>query len=143
MRLFVLLALTAVPAHAWEFTADPICTISHQTETAHVSVTYDPSQALPYSIAVRLIDGTWPQLSPYAIRFDGPNGFMITTDRHQLSDDKSTVIASDTGFGNVLDGLEKNMIAAPQLGNTAVAIPLGDAPVAVRKFRDCTVPGLS
>ncbi|KMW59113.1 hypothetical protein AIOL_004094 [Candidatus Rhodobacter oscarellae] len=144
MRLLTALCLAAAPAaHAWDFTADPICTIWHGTDSAEMVVTYDPARAVPYAISVTLADRTWPDTAPYAIRFDGPRGFVISTDRHVLSDDGAAVIASDTGFENVLKGLEANIVASPLLGNMAVAIPLSDAAPAVAKFRDCTVTGLS
>ncbi len=138
MRLTVIPCLLAAPLHAWEFTADPVCTLHHAGPEAEVTVTHDPRQAEPYAIAVTRGAGAWPQAAAYAIRFDGPDGFTITTNRHRLSGDAATVIASDTGFGNVLDGLEFNRTATALLGNASATVALTDAAPAVRKFRDCT-----
>lgn len=145
MRLALVLAVATgtVPAHAWQFSQTPVCTIWHTTDTAEMVVSYDPASTTPYRISVTLTEGAWPQTSPYAIQFDGPNRFMISTDRHRLSDDGSAVIAEDTGFGNVLRGLEGNLIAGARLGQTAVAIPLAGAAEAVARFRNCAAPGLS
>lgn len=106
-------------------------------------VSYDPLATPPYRITVTLAEGAWPRTSPYAIRFEGPNGFAITTDRHRFSEDGSAVIAEDTGFGNVLRGLEGNFIAAPVLGAVALPVPLAGAEAAVAQFRDCATLGLS
>lgn len=137
------LALGALPAQAWQFSPTPVCTIWHATEVAEMVVSYDPTSSTPYRISVTLAEGTWPQTSPYAIQFDGPRGFMISTDRHRFSDDGSAVIAEDTGFGNVLRGLEANRVAVPLLSDRATPIPLAGAAEAVARFRNCATPGLS
>lgn len=143
MRLMLSFCLLASPLSAWEFTATPVCKIWHATDTAEMVVTYDPRDAVPYQISVTLLEGAWPWATPYTIRFDGPSGFAISTNRHSLSEDRSAVIAADTGFGNVLRGLEGNQVASALLGDQAAAIPLADAAPAVARFRDCTAPGLS
>ena len=143
MRILTALTLLVSPASAWDFTPEPICTMWHTTASAEVVVTFDPGRSLPYTITVALNDTAWPALSPYGIRFDGPRGLTISTDRHAISEDQTTIIVSDTGFDNVLNGLEWNFVATPYLGNQAVAIPLADAAPVVQKFRDCTRQGVS
>jgi hypothetical protein len=49
-----------------------------------------------------------------------------------------SAILKDSGFGNVLDGLEFNNIATATLGNEAVTFGLENADPAVRAFRACT-----
>ena len=143
-NLFTVLAIcTATPSFAWDFTAVPVCTIAHQTTQARVVVTYDPRQSLPYAIAIQQRNGTWTDTSPFRMRFDGSKSFTITTDRHRLTKDQTAVTASDTGFDNVLLGLESNVMALAILGDISMPIPLIGAREAVQKFRDCTVAGLS
>ena len=135
MRFVIALVCLANPASAWEFTPVPICTLSHQTDEAAVTVTvtYDGTAAQPYAIAI-----SGPDLVPapvFAIRFDGPRGLTITTDRHQLAD--GTVTVRDRGFGNVLNGLEFSDTATAILGATQIAIPLAGADAPVQAFRAC------
>lgn len=136
------IVLFAAPSWGWEFMARPVCTIFHATESAQMQVTYDPSQALPYTITVTLMDGAWGAASPYAIAFSG-TGFTITTDRHKLGEDGRSVAASDTGFGNVLRGLAGGGSARAMLGARSVEVPLQDAAAAVARFRECARPGMS
>lgn len=142
MRYALLFALLASPTCAWEFEAQPVCTIWHSTGTAEMRVTYDPSLALPYAIAVTRHKAAWAAAPVYSIRFEGPGGFEISTDRHLLSDDNKSVIAEDAGFGNVLRGLKQGVTATAILGQVTESVPLSGAPGAVAKFRDCTQPGI-
>lgn len=136
MRLIPLLLILAHPAAAWEFTGVPVCTLTHTAPEAEVVVTFDPT--LPeYAISVTLTEGTWPTAPVFAMTFDGPYPLTIQTDRHRLSEDGRTVTVRDTGFGNVLDGLEFNGIAVAYLGTTAAHVPLDGAAPAVQAFRDC------
>ena len=142
MRIWPLLVTLASPAAAWEFTEVPICTLSHQAPAGEVVVTFDP--ALPeYTIAVTLAQGTWPADPVFVITFDGPWPLTIQTDRQTLSDDGRTLTVRDTGFGNVLDGLERNTTAVAFIGTTVAHIPLTDAAPAVREFRTCPAIGIS
>ena len=143
MRLALIFALFSTPASAWEFSATPVCTIWHTTPAAEIAVTYDPRAPKPYALRITLATGEWPEQSPFQVRFDGPNRFTIATDRHRLAEKRSSVIAEDTGFDNVLLGLELNLVATAVLGDRAIAIPLAEAPSAVAKFRDCGTMGLS
>ncbi|MDJ1015048.1 MAG: excinuclease ABC subunit B [Paracoccaceae bacterium] len=132
--LIALLAVTA-PAAAWEFTPTPVCTLSHSTSAAEVTVTYDPRAAEPYAIA--LTGAGWPDAPVFAIRFSGPRGLTITTDRHRLSESGATLTVSDRGFGNVLNGLEFNETATALIGDRTVTLQLEGASEPVRAFRAC------
>ena len=133
-------ALTlATNAHAWQVTADPVCTLSHDSGAASVTVTYDPRLTQPYTIRLAR-PGGWPAGPVFAIRFDGPRGLTISTTRHTR--DQGALSVSDTGFGNVLNGLEFNTTATAGTGDAEVAISLDGAAPAVRAFRACTEGGL-
>lgn len=148
MRIAVALApflatlLAAVPASAWEFSAVPVCTLSHETPDARVAVTYDPAQPQPYAIAITL-DRPWPGAPGFGIRYDGARALSITTNRHVLSADGRTLTVTDHGFGNVLDGLEFNSTATAISGDRAVALPLDGAAPEVRAFRACAAGGIA
>jgi len=140
LALALILAATpaaALPAAAWEFRAGPVCEMTHAEPAAQVRVTFDPAIGL-YAIAITL-DRPWPSAPVFAIRFD-PNGPAISTGRHVLSDDGRTLTVTDSGFGNVLDGLQFNRTATAFVGAMSVTIPLdGPAPAApaVAQFRAC------
>lgn len=135
LRAVAILLLTAVPAIAWETRVGPICELVYDGENASVRLTYDPG--IPeYSIAITLGDA-WGQGPVFAMRFDGPRGRTISTDRHVISGDGATLTVKDRGFGNVLDGLEFNQTATALLGDQTVAVPLAGAAPAVRVFRAC------
>ncbi|MBO6707236.1 MAG: hypothetical protein JJ912_14180, partial [Roseitalea sp.] len=72
-----------------------------------------------------------------AMRFDGPIGLTITTDRHIASDEGRSLTVTDSGFGNVLNGLEFNHTATALLGDRAVPVSLDGAAPAVQDFRAC------
>ncbi len=140
MRLTVALALTfAAPAHAWEFAADPVCTLSHETSGASISVTFDPRRTEPYSIAVTR-SAPWPTEPVFGIRYEGARALTITTNRHVMSDGGRTVTVRDRGFGNVLNGLEFNATATAFLGETDLSFTLEGAADPVRAFRACATP---
>ena len=79
-------------------------------------MTYDPSQPEPYAISLTRPDDPWPATDSFGLRFDGPAALTIGTSRHQLSADGRTLTVSDTGFGNVLDGLALNGTATALAG---------------------------
>jgi hypothetical protein len=136
MRLALALFLLAGPLHAWEFSADPLCTLSHATEEAAVVVTHDP--AIPeYAITMTRAGAPWPEGRVFAIRFDGPRGLTISTTRHSLGAGGRALTVTDRGFGNVLDGLQFNDTATALLGDAAVAFPLDGAAEPVARFRAC------
>jgi len=136
MRLATVLFCLALPAHAWEFTATPVCTLSHDTPEASVTVTWDPRRTEPYAIAVTRA-APWAGAPVFSMRFDGPRGNTIVTDRHVTGDAGRTLTVTDRGFGNVLDGLEFNETATALLGEESVPFPLEGAADPVRAFRAC------
>jgi len=137
MRLASFLLLIASPAVAWEFSPSPVCTLSHGTETAEVRVIYD-ARVPEYAISVSRRDAPWSPGPVFAIRFDGPHGMTISTDRHGLSSSGQTLTVADSGFGNVLNGLEFSDTATALLADQEVTIPLAGAAPQVQKFRACT-----
>ncbi len=135
---FLALVLASMnPAKAWEFTPGIPCVLTHETADAAVKLTYDP--AIPvYTIA---ITQTAPFIAApvFAIQFNGPLSLAITTDRHRLSDDDRTFSVTDSGFGNVLNGMQFNQSFTATLGDQTVTIPLTYAAPAVAAFRACDV----
>ena len=123
----------AAPAHAWEFTPTPICTLSHAEAHAEVKVTYDHATTL-YAIAVTSVEG-WPGAAAFSIWFDGAQPNTISTTRHSI--DANTLTVTDSGFGNVLDGLEFNMTATAFTQTAAVSVSLDGAAGPVQQFRAC------
>ncbi len=134
--------LLASPATAWETTTTPICTLTHETTETHIHLTYDPSKPL-YTLAITLKSATWQPTPWFAMRFIGPNEIMISTPQHALSGNNQTLNVADSGFGNVLDGLQFNTTALAFTEAQSVTIPLDVAAPEVQKFRDCTAAQLS
>lgn len=134
MRQLLLLLLLTSPAHAWEFTPTPICTLSHSEASARVTLTYDHTTTL-YTISVTAPQG-WPTAPAFSIRFDGAAPNIISTQRHQS--DGATLTVTDSGFGNVLDGLEFNATATAFTQTSAVTVSLDGAAGPVQQFRACT-----
>lgn len=135
-RLALIFALLATPASAWEFRAEPLCTLQHATDMARIAVTYDPS-ARVYAIDLTLDDGQWIADPAFHIAFLGGRSLTIGTGRHQLSEDGRTLTVRDRGFGNVLDGLEYNSGARAWSGARTILADLDGAADAVRAFRRC------
>ena len=136
MRLALILAVLPLPAIAWEFSPDPICTLTHQAQDAEIAITYDVR--LPeYALFITLRTGRWPASDTFGMAFVGPRAGKIGTSQQTLSADGATLTVRDRGFGNVLDGLEFNDTAIAASGDLAIAMSLADAPEAVRAFRDC------
>lgn len=138
MRLIFVLCLAATPLSAWEFTAVPVCTLWHETAEARLTVTWDPARREAYAIDIARRNEVWSQGPVFAMRFDGPAGLTITTNRHFLSEGGATVTVTDHGFGNVLNGLEFNDSATALLDGVAVPFPLDGAAGPVQDFRACT-----
>lgn len=139
IRLALALLLLASPAVAWEFTPSPICTL---TDNAGTTVTYDAT--LPeYTISLTRPEGTWPTAPVFVMAFDGPRPLTIQTPRHVLSDDGRTLTVTDSGFGNVLDGMEFNRTALALAGDTVLQIPLDGIGPAMQAFRACPEASLS
>lgn len=136
-----ILLLTS-PASAWETTTSPICTLTHETAEAHIRLTYDPSKPL-YTLAITQKSAPWQPTPWFAMRFIGPNDITISTPEHALSDNNQTLNVADSGFGNVLDGLQFNTTALAFSEAQSVAIPLEGAAPEVQKFRACAAAQLS
>lgn len=134
MRLTILLSLLATPAFAWEFSSSPVCTLSHSTEEADLKVTFNSRTDGPYAIEVTQ-EQDWQPAPMFMMGFDGPRRSAITTDRHQLSG--KTLTVTDSGFGNVLDGIEFNFVAIARSGETALVFSLTGAAEPVQRFRLC------
>lgn len=134
-RVFILLLLSTSPALAWEARSGIICELAYEGEQGSISVTYDPA-IQEYSIAIAP-EQPWSPGSVFVMRFEGAQADTITTDRHELSADGSTLTVTDRGFGNVLNGLEFNTTATVLLAYRAISVPLAGAGPAVRDFRTC------
>lgn len=111
----------------------PICTLSHTADRLEIAVTYDPDSRI-YAIRLTHPDG-WPAAAVFAIRFDGPAPLTISTDRHRI--EGQTLSVTDTGFGNVLNGIALNREATALLGDRAVPFDLTGAAEPVAAFRRC------
>lgn len=135
MRSLTALLLLASPAFAWEASRQgPVCLLTKVTDEAEIVVSHDATKSVPY--AIELTNGAGWKAGPiFAIRFDGLQPLTITTDRHTVTEDTLTV--TDTGFGNVLDGLARNFVALATSGETALVIPLEGAEPEVEKFKSC------
>ncbi len=140
MRTALALILLASPAAAWEFSAIPICTLTNTSDAGALSVTYDASLR-EYSIT--LPDGIWPEDSLFAMAFTGLMPIGIQTDRHERSADGRSLTVTDSGFGNVLNGLELNTRAYAASGDTTVGIALEGIGPAIKAFRDCPAENLT
>ncbi|MCC5975472.1 MAG: excinuclease ABC subunit B [Rubellimicrobium sp.] len=138
----ILVVLSAGPALAWEFVEDRLCRMTGGTDEVLVEVTFDPVGG-DYAISLTLTGATWPAADVFGIAFDGGWPLLIQTDRHALTGDGRTLTVTDTGFGNVLAGMEFNRTASAIADDRQVAIPLDGAAEAVAAFRACPSPRLS
>jgi hypothetical protein len=136
MRLALILALLPFPTLAWEFTPDPICRLSHENLAAEIIITFDARLA-EYSLAVAPRAHSFPNAPSFTMTFEGGDEISIGTTNHVLSDYGRRLTVRDTGFGNVLDGLEYNNIATARSGHIAYEFDLTNAAPAVRAFRAC------
>lgn len=135
MRLMLALALMSSPVAAWEFTPGSPCRLAHDTDGARIELTYDPAVPL-YSVTISR-SAPLPDVDVFSMRFDGPAGLMISTDRHVLSSDGTALTVTDSGFGNVLNGLQFNRTATAIVGSTLITFPLQGAADPVAAFRAC------
>ena len=132
---FLIPLVFASPAAAWEFSPTPICTLTQSEPGIEVIVTYD--QAVPEYTIILTRANPWPEAGLFQMSFTGSRSFTITTDRHVLSDDRKSLSVIDSGFGNVLDGLQYNERVAAISGEVDVSFDLTDAAPAVAAFREC------
>ena len=135
MRWFLLTFLFSSPALAWEFHPGLPCRLTHSMGADEVELTYDPTQPL-YTISLTRSAG-WKHADVFSIEFIGPRGLVISTDRQSISSDGKTLSVADTGFGNVLNGLQFNQIAHARLGAQSLDISLEWAANPVDEFRRC------
>ncbi|WP_171122407.1 MULTISPECIES: hypothetical protein [unclassified Ruegeria] len=142
MRAILISLILSTPAYAWDATVGPICTLSHETGAAKIFLTYDPSKPL-YSITVTQTNSVWKQAPWFAMRFEGSSPIEIATSRHVLSDGATSLTVTNTGFGNVLDGLEYNRIAYAFTQDHVATFSLDGAADPVRVFRECAGAHLS
>lgn len=134
MKLALLLIFTPFQALAWDFSPSPICTLSHESEEAKLVITHDP--AVPeYRLEINLDRVSWATSATFGIAFQGGAELTIGTNRHRT--DGSTLSVADSGFGNVLDGLEFNGTATAFTESQTVAFSLAGSKGPVRDFRDC------
>lgn len=136
------LMLLGSPAAAWDFTETNVCTVTHAGPEMAVELTFDPARAL-YTIALTRPDAPWPQSPNFQLRFDGPRSLIIGTDRHQMDDQQRTLSVSDSGFGNVLDGIQFNNAMTALIGNETVSLSTDASASAMEAFRDCPSTPLS
>ena len=154
IRAAILSLTLAQPVAAWEFTPGQPCLLTHSfhsdavKEDIEVKLTYDPTAPL-YTISIRR-SGGFSAGSVFAMTFMGPNPIRIQTDRQELSADRKTLTVMDTGFGNVLNGLQFNLIALAEFGEPPLGaidqlleIPLTGAAEPVAAFRACDAPATS
>ncbi len=118
----------------------PICTLSHTTAEAEVRVTYDPRMPI-YAITLTRQDMPWRPSPTFAIQFDGPRALTISTNRHSLSSANTALTVTNTGFSNVLDGIEFNITATAITADQSLSIPLNGAAAPVAAFRACAKGG--
>jgi hypothetical protein len=137
-RFLFALTLCAVPGPvlAWEFSALSVCTVRHQSETADLVMTYDPGARL-YAIEITRREGTWGDATVFGMQFVGAAPNAISTTRQTLSEDGKTLRVQDSGFGNVLNGLEFNARAGAFLGEVGEVFDLTNAAPAIAAFRMC------
>ena len=78
MRPMIALLLLTTPAHAWDFTPSPICTIAENTPDLSIRVTYDPALSSPYAITLTR-PTRWSGTETFGLRFDGLAAMTIGT----------------------------------------------------------------
>ncbi len=134
----VLLTLLASPASAlfWEVDViDGDCTLYSEQLGRAVYITHDPSIPL-YTMTVTR-DQPWPDTEVFGIAFTGGQELTITTDRQTFSGDRRSLIVTDTGFGNVFQGMATNEVANLFTDSIALLFPLGGAAEAIAAFEAC------
>lgn len=134
---YLLLLVSALPVQAWEFTPGTPCLLTHETPEVSVELTYDPTVPL-YSISLTR-PGAFAPAPIFSMQFQGRTPIGISTAEHQLSNGGRTLTVVDSGFGNVLNGLQFNDRVTATLGNQNVTIPLAGAAEPVAAFRKCDV----
>lgn len=137
MRIALIFAMMPLPSLAWEFSPDPICTLTHSAPDADIVITYNVD--LPeYTLHIILRGGVWADTDTFQLIFGGGRGGAIGTTQQAISGDGTTLTVRDSGFGNVLDGLEFNRrMGVVTDAQMMFDVALDDAVPAVRAFRAC------
>ena len=134
--LIALLALPfAGPAAAWEFTPGLPCLLTYENDAVTVELTHDPTEP-QYSISITPTFD-WPAAEAFSIQFIGPFGLAISTDRHRIDAGGRRLTVTDSGFGNVLNGMQFNQKMVALTGAARVEVPLTGATDPVAAFRAC------
>lgn len=136
MRFALILALLPLPAAAWEFSPDPICTLSHENELAAFRITHDAQEGI-YRLDIRRKNGAWAGSPTFGIDFAGDMPMRIGTARHRLSGDRQTLSVTDRGFSNVLNGLEFNRGARAFTRTQSVSLRTDGITAPMKAFRAC------
>lgn len=138
MRALLVFLILSTPAAAWQAGFEgQICTLTHTGDNAALRLTYDPAGPL-YTITLTRA-APWPDAPVFSLQFDGPAGLTISTNRHVLSNGNLSLTVTDTGFGNVLNGLQFNTTATALIGDLAVPVSLAGAEAPVAAFRTCQI----
>ncbi len=136
MKLALIFALLPLPAAAWEFSPDPICTLSHQTAELEFIITHDVA-ARTYTLAITLQDTAWQPSPTFGVSYSGSMPINISTIQHRLSDDAKTLTVSDSGFDNVLNGLEFNHTATAMTQSQSLSVRTRGISKPMAAFRAC------
>ena len=136
MRCALILALFPLPAAAWEFSPDPICTLSHQTEALEMVITHDTVER-QYTLSIRLKDMVWVPSPTFGVTYSGSQPISIGTTQHRLSKDRQTLSVGDSGFDNVLNGLEFNHTATATTQSQQVSVRTRGIAKPLAAFRAC------
>ncbi len=129
------LLLLSTSAQAWTFTPGTVCQLDHAEADLSVRLTYDPSAPL-YTISISR-PAPLPVTPTFSIRFDGPVPIQIGTVRHAYSGSNKTLTVSDSGFGNVLNGLQFNTSMTALIGEETLTVSLEGAAEPTKAFRAC------
>lgn len=137
---FASLAAVSLSSHAalaWEFTSGAPCVLMHETANITVELTYDPTVSV-YSFSLTQ-KHSFLSAQVFSLQFSGGMPLAISTDRHRIINMKRTVNVTDSGFGNVLNGLQFNHTLTATLGQQSIEIPLANSASKVAAFRDCNI----
>ncbi len=129
------LSWSAVEAIAWEFTPGLPCLLTHEGSNVSVELTYDPSIPL-YSISI-MREAPFQLTQQFSLQFRGGMSLTIGTDRQKLSDNNRKLTVTDSGFGNVLNGLQFNSVMTAFVGSEQIDVSLNGAAKPVEQFRNC------
>lgn len=136
--LFAAATLASHPANAWEFTPGTPCVLTNTTADVDITLSYDPTKPL-YSISLKL-SRPFPTAPVFGLQFTGALPVAIGTDRHYFSENRTRVTVEDSGFGNVLNGLQFNDMMTALVGAELIAVSLQGAAAPTEAFRACESP---